>query len=83
MPPLRMHDGNMKNMWEVLYVLSIIKNLASMGQMVEWGLQVRLNEQGYFVENFKHGCCKLIAKGNQLAKGKKEGKLFKLGMQVF
>ena len=27
--PLRMHDGNVKNMSEVLYALSITKNLAS------------------------------------------------------
>ena len=69
--PLKMHDGRVKSMSDVLYVPSITKNLASVGQMVEQGLQVRFNQHGCFVEDFKNGC-KLIAKGQ------KDGRLFKL-----
>jgi len=47
--PLRMHDGRIKNMSDVLYVPSISKNLASVGQMVEQGLQVRFNKHGCFI----------------------------------
>jgi len=35
--PLRMHDRRIKNMSNVLYVPSISKNLASVGQMVDQG----------------------------------------------
>jgi len=73
--PLRMHDGRIKNMSDVLYVPSISKNLASVGQMVEQGLQVRFNKHGCFVEDFKNGC-KLVAKG------KKDGRLFKLDARI-
>ena len=48
--PLRMHDGRIKNMSDVLCVpSSISKNLASVGQMVEQGLQVRFNKHGCFI----------------------------------
>ncbi|MDM1593452.1 hypothetical protein HX035_24200 [Escherichia coli] len=63
-------------MSEVLYVPSITKNLASVGQMVEQGLQVRSNENGCYVEDFKHGCRLIVAKG------KKEGRLFKLDARI-
>ena len=51
-------------------MISITKNLASIaGHMVEQGLQVRFNQHGCFVEDFKNGC-KLIPKGQ------KDGRLF-------
>jgi len=43
--------------------------------MVEQGLQVRFNEQGCLVEDFKHGC-------RLIAKGKKEGKLFRIEVRL-
>ena len=59
-----MHDGRIKNMSDVLYVPYISKDLTSVGQMVEQGLQVRFNKHGCFVEDFKNGC-KLVAKGKK------------------
>ena len=41
--PLAMHDGKPKYMADVLHVPTITKNLVSVGQMVEQGLQVKFN----------------------------------------
>ena len=62
-------------MSDVLHVPTITKNLVSVGQMVEQGLQVRFNEHGYFVEGFKNKC-RLVAKGN------KNGQMFTLNVNM-
>jgi hypothetical protein len=49
-----MQDGQTKYLKNVLYVLTITKNLVSIGQMVEQGLQVTFNPNGCFVENMKN-----------------------------
>ena len=46
----------------MLHVPNITKNLVSVGKMIEQGLQVQFNPNGYFVEDFKNGC-KLVTKG--------------------
>ena len=38
--PLTLQDGNVKYLADVLHVPNITKNLVSIGQMVEHGLQV-------------------------------------------
>jgi hypothetical protein len=52
--PLSMQDGQTKYLKDVLYVPTIIKKLVSVGQMVEQGLQVMFNPNGYFLENMKN-----------------------------
>ena len=59
--PLSMHDGKTKHMADVLHVPTITKNLVSVGQRVDRGLQVKFNKHGCFVEDFQSGC-KLVAK---------------------
>jgi hypothetical protein len=44
--PLSMQDGQTKYLKDVLHVLTITKNLVSVGQMVEQGLQVTFNPNG-------------------------------------
>ena len=50
--PLSMHDGKTKHMADVLHVPTITKNLVSVGQMVDQGLQIKFNKHGCFVEDF-------------------------------
>ncbi len=52
--PLSMQDGQTKYLKYVLHVLTITKNLVSVGQMVEQGLQVTFNPNGFFVEDMKN-----------------------------
>ncbi len=52
--PLSMQDGQTKYLKDVLHVPTIIKNLVSIGQMVEQGLQVTFNPDGCFVEDMKN-----------------------------
>ena len=73
--PLSMHDGKEKYMADVLHVPTITKNLVSIGQMVEQGLQVRFNKHGCFVEDFKDKC-RLVAKGNRV------GRMFTLNVNM-
>ena len=73
--PLSMHDGKKKYMANVLHVLTITKNLVFFGQMVEQGLQVKFNENGCFVEDFKDKC-RLVAKGNRV------GRMFTLNVNM-
>ena len=73
--PLSMHDGKEKYMADVLHVPTITKNLVSVGQMVEQGLQVRFNENGCFVEDFKDKC-RLVAKANRV------GRMFTLNVNM-
>jgi hypothetical protein len=49
-----MQDGQTKYLKDVLYVLTITKNLVSRGQMVEQGVQMTFNPDGCFVENMKN-----------------------------
>ena len=62
--PLAMQDGRTKYLSNILHFPNITKSLVSIGQMVEQGLQVRFNFDGYFVEDFNNKC-KLIAKGKR------------------
>ncbi|KAH7278109.1 hypothetical protein KP509_38G024900 [Ceratopteris richardii] len=48
-------DGNMNLLRKVLYVPTITKNLISVGQIVEKGLQVRFNRFGAYVEDPRQG----------------------------
>jgi len=59
--PLSMQDGQTKYLKYVLHVPTITKNLVPVGQMVEQGLQVTFNPNGFFVEDMKNQG-KLIAK---------------------
>ena len=70
-----MHDGKMKYLADVLHVPNITKNLVSVGQMIEHGLQVRFNFDGCYVENFKNDC-RLVAKGKHI------GKIFTLDVNM-
>ncbi len=62
--PLSMQDGQTKYLKYILHVSTITKNLVSIGQMVEQGLQVTINPNGCFVEDMKNQG-KLIAKGER------------------
>ena len=73
--PLNMQDGKVKYLADVLHVPNITKNLVSVGQMIEQGLQVRFNPNGCFVEDFKNGC-KLVTKG------KRVGRMFTLDVNM-
>jgi hypothetical protein len=73
--PLAMQDGKMKYLSNVLHVPNIAKNLVSVGQMIEQGLQVRFNPDGYYVEDFKDKC-------RLVAKGKRVGRMFTLDVSV-
>jgi len=73
--PLAMQDGKIKYFSDVLYVPNITKNLVSFGQMIEQGLQVRFNSNGYYVEDFKDKC-------RLVTKGKRVGKMFTLDISM-
>ncbi len=62
--PLSMQDGQTKYLKDVLHVPTITKNMVSVGQMVEQGLQMTFNPNGCFVEDMKNQS-KLIAKGER------------------
>ena len=66
-----MPDGKKKYLSDVFHVPNITKNLVSIGQMVDQGLQVRFNPHGCFVEDLKNKG-RLIAKGVKIM-GEKEG----------
>ncbi|MCO5567568.1 hypothetical protein L7F22_021262 [Adiantum nelumboides] len=71
--PLLEKDGTYNTLRDVLYVPSITKNLASVGQMTDQGLQVRFNHYGCFTEEFHKGRA-----GKILARERKKGRLFSL-----
>jgi hypothetical protein len=73
--PSSMQDEQTKYLKDVLHVQIITKKLISVGQMVEQGLQVTFNPNGYFVENMKNQS-KLIAKGEM------NGRMFTLGVNM-
>ena len=73
--PLSMQDGKVKYLSDVLHVPQITKNLVSVGQMVEQGLQVWFNPDGFFVEEFNNKC-------RLVAKGKRSGRMFTLDVNV-
>ena len=58
-----------------MYVPNITKNLVSVGQMVEQGLQVRFNVDDLYVEEYKKN-------GRLIAQGKKVGRMFTLDVNV-
>ena len=65
--PLSMQNGKMKYLHDVLHVPNITKNLVSVGQMIEQGLQVRFNPDGWYVEDYKDDC-KMVAKGKRVGR---------------
>ena len=65
----------MKYLADVLHVPNITKNLVSVGQMVEQGLQVRFNADELYVEEYKKN-------GKLVAQGKKVGRMFTLDVNV-
>ena len=73
--PLALHDGNVKYVVDVLHVPNITKNLVSVGQMVEQGLQARFNSDSLYVEEYKKN-------GKLVAQGKKVGRMFTLDVNV-
>ena len=72
---MTLQDGNVKYLADVLHVPNITKNLVSVGQMVEQGLQVRFNADGLYVEEYKKN-------GKLVAQGKKVGRMFTLDVNV-
>ena len=62
-------------MADVLHVPTITKNIVSVGQMVEQGLQVKFNEHGCYVEDLKDNC-RLVSKGNKI------GRMFTLDVKM-
>ena len=74
--PLNAQDGKAKYLLaDVLHAPNITKNLVSIGQMVEQGLQVWFNPLGCYVEDFKDGY-KLITEGKCV------GKMFTLNVNM-
>ncbi|MCO5566304.1 hypothetical protein L7F22_019980 [Adiantum nelumboides] len=73
--PLSLQDGNVQYLADVLHVPNITKNLVSVGQMVEQGLQVRFNADGLYVEEYKKN-------GKLIAQGKKVGRMFTLDVNI-
>jgi len=64
--PLSMQNGQTKYLKDVLYILTIIKKLVLVGQLVQQGLQVPFNPNGCFVENMRD-------QGKLIAKKKRNG----------
>ncbi|MCO5604490.1 hypothetical protein L7F22_058657 [Adiantum nelumboides] len=73
--PLSTRNGNKKYLVDVLHVPNITKNLISVGQMVEQGLQVRFNGRGLYVDEYKKN-------GKLVAQGKKVGRMFTLNVNM-
>jgi hypothetical protein len=73
--PLAMQDGKIKYLSDVLHLPNITKNLVSVGQMIEQGLQVLLNPDGCYVEDFKDKC-------HLVVKGKRVGIMFTLDVSM-
>ena len=59
-------DGEKTCIKDVLHVPTITKNLVSVGQLVEQGMQVRFNNDGCLIEK----------DGRVIAKGRRDGRLF-------
>ena len=59
-------EGNLTYMKNVLHVLAITKNLVSVGQIMEQGMQVWFNDSGYFLEK----------EGRIIARTQREGRMF-------
>ena len=69
---LRRGNGKELPMRNVLHVPNIAKNLVSVGQIVDQGMQVKFNKAGCFIE--KHG--------RLIARGKREGRMFTLDVDM-
>jgi hypothetical protein len=70
-----MQDGQTKYLKDVFYVLTITKNLISISQMVEQGLQVTFNLNGCFVEDMKN-------QSKLITKRKRNGRMFTLDVNM-
>ena len=60
------HVGQKGKLMNVLHVLTIMKNLMSVGQIVDQGMQVRFTHLGCFIEE----------EGQIIAQGRKDGRMF-------
>jgi hypothetical protein len=60
---------------DVFYVPTIIKNLVSVGHMVEQGLKVTFNRNGCFVED-------MMNQGKLITKGKRNEGMFTLDVNM-
>ena len=60
------NNGKQTYLKNVLHVPTITKNLVSVGQIVEQGMQVRFNNEGCFIEK----------EGRLVAHGRREGQMF-------
>ncbi|KAH6555712.1 hypothetical protein KP509_1Z234100 [Ceratopteris richardii] len=72
---LSMEDGKVKHLPDVLHIPNITKNLVSVGQMVDQGLQVRFNADGLYVEKYQQD-------GRLVSKGNKVGRMFTLNVKI-
>jgi hypothetical protein len=73
--PLSMQDGQTKYLKDVFHVPTITKNVVSIGQIVEQGLQVPFNPNGCFMENMKN-------QGKLISKGERNGRMFTLDVNM-
>ncbi|MCO5563260.1 hypothetical protein L7F22_016897 [Adiantum nelumboides] len=73
--PLSTINDKEKYLIDVLHVPNITKNLVFVVQMVEQGLQVRLNGDGLYVEEYKKN-------GKIVAQGKKVERMFTLNVNM-
>ena len=59
-------------MLNVMHVLNLAKNLIFIGQIVEQGMQVKFKQSGFFMEK----------NGKLIAKGKQQGRMFVLDVDM-
>ena len=64
--------GKTKYMLNVMNVPNLAKNLISVGQIVEQGMQVKFKQSGCFIEK----------NGKLIAKGKRQGRMFVLDVDM-
>ena len=60
------HVGKRSLMRNILHMPTITKNLVSVGQIVNQGMQFKFNHQGCFIED----------KGHIIVRGRREGRMF-------
>ena len=60
------HFGQKGKLMNVLHVPTITKNLVSVGQIIDQGMQVRFTHFGWFIEE----------EGQIIAQGRKDGRMF-------
>ena len=70
--PLWEERGKTKYMINLLHVPNLAKNLTSVGQIVEQGMQVKFKKSGGFIEKY----------GKLIARGKCQGGIFVLDVDM-